>query len=144
MDGPLWTETHAPAIEDLPQETVRERLRRAREEPMNLFVHGPKGSGKTAAVRALADSVHDDVENDFVELNMADFFDRTKTEIKNDPRFRSFLAGKSDLPKREMISYVLKESASYTPMSGSYKTILLDNAESIREDFQQALRRVME
>jgi len=29
-------------------------------------------------------------------------------------------------------------------MSGSYKTILLDNAEGMREDFQQALRRVME
>jgi len=144
MDGPLWTEMHAPAIEDLPQPTVRERLQRAREEPMNLFVHGPKGSGKTAAVRALAESVHDDPENDFIELNVADFFDRSKTEIKNDPRFRSFLQGKSNLPKREMINYVLKESASYTPMSGTYKTILLDNAESMREDFQQALRRVME
>jgi replication factor C small subunit len=29
-------------------------------------------------------------------------------------------------------------------MSGSFKTVLLDNAEAIREDFQQALRRVME
>jgi len=29
-------------------------------------------------------------------------------------------------------------------MSGEYKTVLLDNAEAIREDFQQALRRVME
>ncbi|QSG07366.1 AAA family ATPase [Halapricum desulfuricans] len=144
MDGPLWTEAHAPAIDDLPQGTVRERMERAREEPMNLFVHGPKGAGKTAAVRALAADVHEGAENDFIELNVADFFDRSKTEIKNDPRFRSFLAGKSDLPKREMINYVLKESASYTPVGGSYKTILLDNAESMREDFQQALRRVME
>ncbi|QSG07651.1 AAA family ATPase [Halapricum desulfuricans] len=144
MDGPLWTETHAPAIDDLPQGTVRERVERAREEPMNLFVHGPKGAGKTAAVRALAADVHEGAENDFIELNVADFFDRSKTEIKNDPRFRSFLAGKSDLPKREMINYVLKESASYTPVGGNYKTILLDNAESMREDFQQALRRVME
>ena len=144
MDGPLWTATHAPAIEDLPQETVRERLGRAREEPMNLFVHGPKGAGKTAAVRALAADVHADVENDFIELNVADFFDRSKTEIKNDPRFRSFLQGKSALPKRDMINHVLKESASYTPMGGDYKTILLDNAEAMREDFQQALRRVME
>ncbi len=43
-----------------------------------------------------------------------------------------------------MISRVLKESAGYAPVSGDYKTILLDNAEHIREDFQQALRRVME
>jgi replication factor C small subunit len=43
-----------------------------------------------------------------------------------------------------MINHVLTESASYAPMSGEYKTVLLDNAEAIREDFQQALRRVME
>jgi replication factor C small subunit len=43
-----------------------------------------------------------------------------------------------------MINHVLKESASYAPVSGAYKTVLLDNAEAIREDFQQALRRVME
>jgi len=43
-----------------------------------------------------------------------------------------------------MISHVLKEQASYQPVSGDFRTILLDNAEAIREDFQQALRRVME
>jgi replication factor C small subunit len=43
-----------------------------------------------------------------------------------------------------MISHVLKEQASYRPVSGDFRTILLDNAEAIREDFQQALRRVME
>jgi len=48
------------------------------------------------------------------------------------------------MAKRDMINRVLKESASYAPMSGEYKTVLLDNAEAIREDFQQALRRVME
>jgi replication factor C small subunit len=48
------------------------------------------------------------------------------------------------MAKRDMINRVLKESAGYAPVSGEYKTILLDNAEAIREDFQQALRRVME
>jgi replication factor C small subunit len=144
MERPLWTETHAPDLDDLPQPEVRDRLAGVREEPMNLFVHGPKGSGKTAAVRALARELHADPDNDFVEINVADFFNRSKSEIKNDPRFASFLTGRSDLSKREMINHVLKESASYTSVSGDYKTILLDNAEDMREDFQQALRRVME
>jgi replication factor C small subunit len=143
MDAPLWTETHAPSIGDLPQAGVRDAFSRAVEEPMNLVVHGPKGAGKTAGVRALADAAHDD-ENDFVELNVDDFFSRRKTEIKNDPRFERFLVGRSRLSKRDMINHVLKESASYAPVSGTYRTILLDNAEAIREDFQQALRRVME
>jgi len=144
MDAPLWTERHAPAIADLPQAEVRERLERAVDEPMNLVVQGPPGSGKTAAVRALAREAHADPENDLVELNVADFFERTKKEIREDPRFSQFLEGRSRMAKRDMINRVLKESASYAPMSGEYKTVLLDNAEAIREDFQQALRRVME
>lgn len=144
MDAPLWIETHAPALEDLPQPTVRDVLSRAVDAPMNLILAGPQGSGKTAAVRALARTAHEDPENDLIELNVDDVFSRTKTEIKNDPRFASFLVGKSRLSKREMINRVLKESAGYAPVSGTYKTVFLDNAESIREDFQQALRRVME
>ena len=144
MDAPLWTERHAPAIADLPQAEVRERLDRAVDEPMNLVVQGPQGAGKTAAVRALAREAHADPDNDLIELNVADFFERTKKEIREDPRFAQFLEGRSRMAKRDMINRVLKESASYAPMSGEYKTVLLDNAEAIREDFQQALRRVME
>ena len=59
VDGPLWTETHAPSLADLPQPKVREHLRSVVSEPMNLLVHGPPGAGKTAAVRALADELHD-------------------------------------------------------------------------------------
>ncbi len=144
MQAPLWTDEYAPTVADLPQSDVRDYLREAREDPLNLVVFGPKGAGKTAAARALAREAHDDPDNDFVELNVADFFDRTKKEIRNDERFAPFLTGRSSMSKRDMINHVLKESASYQPVSGQYKTVLLDNAEAIREDFQQALRRVME
>ncbi|MFB6219162.1 MAG: AAA family ATPase [Halobacteriaceae archaeon] len=163
MEDPLWTATHAPALADLPQDGVRDRMDRALAEPVNLLVHGPAGAGKTAAVRALADELHDH-EDDYIELNVSDFFDRTKTEIRNDPRFEGFLQGeipwvrqlsseqrqnrskryKSDWSKSEMVTHVLKEYATHAPASGEYKTVLLDNAEAMREDFQQALRRVME
>ncbi|MFC7075192.1 AAA family ATPase [Haloarcula halophila] len=146
MDAPLWTETYAPDLDEIPQPQAREHLQGAIEEPMNLFVHGPKGAGKTAAVRAFAREVHDNPDADFTELNVADVFDLTKKEVANDPRFSSFIDSKRrrESSKADLINHVLKESASYSPVSGSYKTILLDNAEAMREDFQQALRRVME
>ena len=144
MEGPLWTDAHAPALEEIRQDEARERLERAVDEPMNLVVQGPPGVGKTAATRALTRVSHENPETDLIEINVADFFGRTKKEIRTDPRFEGFLAGRSGMAKRDMINRVLKESASYAPMSGEYKTVLLDNAEAIREDFQQALRRVME
>ncbi|MFB6091267.1 MAG: AAA family ATPase [Halobellus sp.] len=161
MDAPLWTDKHAPSISDLPQSAVRERLARTVDEPMNLVVQGPPGVGKTAAVRALAREAHEDPDADLVEINVADFFDRSKKEIREDPRFARFLQGQTEFSKqyrrggkgnkykrewskRDMISHVMQELASYRPASGTYKTVLLDNAETIREDFQQALRRVME
>ena len=144
MDAPLWTEAHRPTLDELPQEDVREHLWRAVDEPINLLLQGPKGAGKTAAARAMAAEVHDNPDNDLVVVNVEDFFGRTKTEIRQDPRFAPFLTGKSRMAKRDMINHVLKEVASYAPASGNFKTIVLDNAEAARGDFQQALRRVME
>jgi replication factor C small subunit len=161
MDGPLWTETHTPDLADLPQASVREALEGALSDPMNLLLHGPAGSGKTAAARAYAEAVHEAPDADLVEINVADFFDRTKSEIRDDPRFAHFLQGqtefskqyrrggqsnkyKRDWSKRDMLGHVLKEMAGYEATSGDFKTVLLDNAEAMREDFQQTLRRVME
>jgi len=146
MDAPLWTERYAPDLADLPQSEVREYLQKAVNDPINLVIHGPSGAGKTTAVRALAREAHEDPDNDLVEINVADFFGMTKKEIANDPRFSSFIDNKRkrNSSKADLINHVLKESASYSPVSGSYKTVVLDNAEAIREDFQQALRRVME
>ena len=164
MESPLWIVRHAPDLEELPQPSLRRYLTRVEAGPINLVLHGPEGAGKTAAARALARRVHDDPDNALVEINVADFFSRTKQELREDPRFAHFLSGeipwvkqvassrrrrlskryKSDWSKAEMVNHVLKESASMAPPGGGFRTILLDNAEAAREDFQQALRRVME
>jgi len=146
MEEPLWTATHAPTIDELPQEDVRANLRRVLEEPMNLVVHGPPGSGKTAAIRALTREAHDEPDADRTEINVADVFDATKKEIAEDPRFSRFVDAqrRRNSSKADLINHVVKESASYSPATGAYKTVVLDNAEGMREDFQQALRRVME
>lgn len=144
MTSPLWTTRYAPTLSELPQSSVSRHLGRVVDEPINLLIHGPPGCGKTAAARALADESLDDPDNDFVEINVADVFERTKSEITADPRFAPFLAGRSSMSKRDMINHVLRESTAHAPVSGQYKTVVLDNAETVREDFQQALRRIME
>jgi len=158
---PLWIDRYAPTLGELAQSRLRSDLQRYVDEPVNLIVHGPAGVGKTAAVRALGAATHSDADTDVIELNVADFFQRTKREIRDDPRFSRFLRGqtafskqyrrggksnryKRQWSKRAMISHVLQELAATAPADGSYKTIVLDNAEAIREDFQQSLRRVME
>lgn len=144
MSSPLWTDRHAPAIEELPQAHVRRYLQAVSDRPVNLLLHGPRGVGKTAAVRALARDARQDAELDLLELNVADFFDRTKSEIEDDPRFAGFLADGERRSKREMINRVFRESTAHAPVSGAFRTVLLDNAESVREDFQQSLRRLIE
>jgi replication factor C small subunit len=144
MESPLWIEAHTPEIDDLPQPHVRSIVGEAAEQPLNLLLYGPSGAGKTATARALGRAAHADPENDFVTVDVADFFDRSKSELTDDPRFAPFLAGRSGLSKRDMMNHVLAETASHPPVAGDYKTVLLDDAGAMREDFQQALRRVME
>lgn len=162
MDEPLWTEKHRPHINDLPQPTVREYLEAAVGESFNLLLCGPRGAGKTAAARAYGDASHDNPDSDFMIINVADVFNRSKSDIRDDPRFAPFLQGqtpnskqyrqssgssnkyKRRWSKRAMLAHVLKEIASYSTESSDHQTIVLDNAEAMRGDFQQALRRIME
>ena len=145
MESPLWTDRHQPTLDELPQEDTRRYLRQVSAGPVNLLLHGPSGAGKTAAVKALAAELHDDPANDLFTINIADFFGMTKQELVNDPRFRRFVdAKRRQGSKTKLINHLLKEMAGYPPVSGSFKTILLDNAEAMRADFQQSLRRVME
>lgn len=145
MDGPLWIDHHRPGVSEFPQPELRAYLERVRAGPINLIFHGPPGSGKTAAANAIAEEIHDDPEHDLMTINVADFFGMTKSEIAEDPRFRGFIdSDRRRGSKAAMINHILTEMASYPPVSGSFKTILLDNAEAAREDFQQALRRIME
>lgn len=135
----LWTAKHAPeSFDDLPQKEVARLLPRAEESGLNVVLHGPRGAGKTAAARLFGDDPY--------VLNASDFFGMTKDEIADDPRFRGFITAKRkrDMSKADMINHVLKEVASHSSVGEGRRTVVIDNAEDTRRDFQQALRRVIE
>lgn len=146
MEPVLWTRKHRPTLAELPQDDLRRYLQQVSAGPINLVLHGPPGSGKSAAVRALAAELHTNPDSDLLTINVADFFELSKSELAEDPRFEGFLNSTQvrESSKAALMNHVLTETASHPPVSGDFKTVLLDNAEAMREDFQQALRRLME
>lgn len=142
----LWTETHAPeGLDDVVSPDVRDRLEHVAEDHLNALLHGPPGSGKSAYAEVLAVEEFDS-DGQMVVLNARDFFGMTKDEIVEDPRFEGFISsGRArSTSKADLMTHVLTEIASHGTVGGGQKLLLIDDADGMRRDFQQSLRRVME
>lgn len=146
-DEILWTEKYRPKRLDevVGQERVVNRLKKllnSRNLP-HILINGPKGCGKTMFVLILANELYgDSVSDNFTILNASDFFDLGKSYLDKEERFSRFYK------KNESIISIFKESikkyASIVPFNVDYKLIFIDNAENLRQDAQDALRRIME
>ncbi len=129
----LWTRKYAPrSTDDILHSDTKELVQTVRDERLNSIFYGPRGSGKSSVVMALASEGGADVS----VVNIRDIFSSTNKELSNDPRYSRFVGGN----KRDTMINALKESA----VGINKKIVLVDNAESIRRDFQEALRRIVE
>ncbi|WP_069807422.1 replication factor C small subunit [Vulcanisaeta thermophila] len=122
----IWVEKYRPSrIDDIiDQEEVKERIKqflKSGNMPHLLF-YGPPGTGKTTMALAIAHELYGDAwRENVLELNASD--ERGITTI------------------RERV----KEFARTAPMGKApFKMIILDEADNMTSDAQQALRRMME
>lgn len=145
MKHPIWTEKYKPqTLDDIKQKYLKKHIKSVSESGMNCLIRGPRGVGKTTLGSVITESQHKNPERDTVYINVADIFSQNKKEVKNDEKFSEFLSNKNQMSKNDMINHIIKETASYPPVTGGYKTLLLDNMEDARVDFQHSLRRIIE
>jgi replication factor C small subunit len=120
----IWTEKYRPKTLDeiVGQEEIVKRLKGFAEKGSipNLLFAGMQGTGKTTAAHALVREIFGNKDN-FVELNASDERGIDTIRIK------------------------IKDFARTMPIGeAKFKVILLDEADALTKDAQQALRRTME
>ena len=112
----------------------------------NLLLWGPKGSGKTSLVYAVARGLYGDDASllNLLHIECSDFVEQRKKWLKEEKRFRFFYDEQKSAI--DIFKAVVREYAVLSPVSAnaSFKLLFFSSADLLPLNLQQALRRVME
>jgi len=143
----MWIETYRPKrLDDIVgHDEVVKRLQgfvKERTIP-NLVLWGPKGTGKTSLVYALAKELYGEFyDENLMHIETADFVEQGKKWLKENKRFKFFY----NEQKSALIIFkeMIREYAALSPINASFKLLFFSNADLLPVNAQQALRRIME
>ncbi|MEA2075595.1 MAG: AAA family ATPase [Euryarchaeota archaeon] len=143
----MWTEEYRPKRLDeiVGHDEVVKRLQgfvKERTIP-NLVLWGPKGTGKTSLVYALARELYGEFyDENLMHIETADFVEHGKKWLKENKRFKLFY----NEQKSALVIFkeMIREYAALAPINASFKLLFFSNADLLPINAQQALRRIME
>ncbi|RJS71152.1 MAG: AAA family ATPase [Candidatus Syntrophoarchaeum sp. WYZ-LMO15] len=143
----IWIEKYRPRSFDevVGQRAVVERFRSyvKRGSIPNLLLHGRAGVGKSTLVYLLAKGLYGEgFEDNLVEIDASDFFNRGKAYLEAEDRFEHFYD--KNKPVIETFKEVINEYASLMPIGADFKVIFFRNADALTFEAQHALRRMIE
>ncbi|HDR72400.1 MAG TPA: AAA family ATPase [Methanoculleus sp.] len=143
----LWIETYRPKTFDaiVDQETVVRHLASfaAQKNVPHMIVFGPHGTGKSASIECMARALYGDSwqENTTV-LSAADLFSQGKAYLEQDERYSHIFQKDASLINN--VKYIIRWYASIRPLDADFKLMVIESADRLTFDAQQALRRIME
>lgn len=143
----FWTEKYRPA--DLAamagQDRVREVLSRFAGEKMlpHLLISGPHGTGKTTATAATLLRLYGpDWHHNTTIIRTSDLMERGRSYLETDERFMSMY--RPDESFLSNLKHVINTYAGIRPIDSPFKVLWFEDAQSLSQDIQHALRRIME
>ncbi|MBA5942402.1 MAG: AAA family ATPase [Methanophagales archaeon] len=109
----------------------------------NLVLWGPKGTGKTSIVYALAKELYGEFyDENLMHVETADFVDQGKKWLKENKRLKFFY----NEQKSGLVNFkaMIREYSALSPINTPFKLLFFSNADLLPRNAQQALRRIIE